>query len=121
LEVVYLTHPIPPGRHTPPRPLDLEAITAHLHALADTQSCPDCDTAVTPVIEDVAHLLSILAQLYDELASARLEAANLRAAIRAALGAATDAEPDPLAYLRWELPEPHQHTPAPGSGRGWCA
>ena len=121
MEVVYLTHPIPFERHTPPRPLDLEAITAHLHALADTQWCPRCDTAVTPVIEDVTNLLSILAQLYDELASARLEAANLRAAIHATLSAAADGEADPLAYLRWELPEPHEQTPAPDSGRGWCA
>jgi len=74
---------------------------------------------VTPVIADVTRLLSTLGRLYDELAGVRLEAANLRAAIGAALGAAADGEPDPLAYLRWELPE--HPTPSPDSGRGWCA
>ena len=39
------------------------------------------------------------------LAAARLESANRLAAIRAALGAAADNEPDPLAYLRDEIAE----------------
>lgn len=93
----------------PHPPITLEAITAHLTALAAAQLCPRCDTTVTSVIADITGLLSVLARLYDELAAVRLENANLRAAIGAALGAAQDGEPDPLDYLRWELP---------GTGRG---
>jgi len=89
----------------PHPPITLEEITQHLTTLADTQLCPRCDTTVVPVLADITSLLSILAQLYDELAAARLDNANLRAAINAALGAAQDGEPDPLDYLRWELPE----------------
>jgi len=97
--------------------INLEAITKHLSALAATQTCPRCDAAVAPVITDAAQLLTELARFYDQLTAARLEAANLRAAIHATLLAATDGEPDPLAYLRWELPEqltPHLADPARG-------
>jgi hypothetical protein len=96
-----------------PAPLDLEAITTHLTALADTEWCPRCDSAVISAIADITGLLAILAGLCEELAGARLGNANLRAAMQAALGAAADGEPDPLAYLRWELPEP-----SPDAGRG---
>jgi hypothetical protein len=46
-----------------------------------------------------------IASLKRQLASARLRAANFEAAIRAALGAAEDGEPDPLEYLRYEFPD----------------
>jgi hypothetical protein len=46
-----------------------------------------------------------ITRLAAELAAARLESANRLAAMRAALGAAADGEPDPLEYLRDELPE----------------
>lgn len=85
--------------------LDAEAISTHLSALAKAQSCPRCDTAVLAVLSDVAGLLAALARSSGELATVRLDNANLRAAIQAALGAAEDGEPDPLDYLRWELPE----------------
>ncbi len=94
-------------------PLDLEAITTHLIALAGTQRCPRCDTAVISAIADITGPLAILVRLCEELASARLGNANLRAAMQAALGAAADGEPDPLDYLRWELSEP-----PPDAGRG---
>jgi hypothetical protein len=45
-----------------------------------------------------------IASLKRQLAGARLRAANFEAAIRAALGAAEDGEPDPLEYLRYECP-----------------
>jgi hypothetical protein len=94
------------------------AILTHLHALTQAQSCPQCDTAIAPVITDVARLLATSAYLYDELANARLDGANLRAAIQAALCAAADGESDPLAYLRWELPEHGAQSPAgPAGGR----
>lgn len=83
------------------------AIGARLAELAGTMPCPCCGTAITAVIADAAALLGAVAQLYDELAAVRLEAANLRAAMQATLGAADDGEPDPLAFLRWELAE-HQ-------------
>lgn len=38
-----------------------------------------------------------------QLAAARLKAANLEAAMRAALSAHSDGESDPLAYLRDEI------------------
>jgi hypothetical protein len=68
-------------------------------------------------LRHVAQLISEIYQIYDALMAARLEAANLRAAILAALGADADGEPDPLAYLRDEFPElDHHNTP----DRGWC-
>jgi hypothetical protein len=73
---------------------------------------------VTAVLTDAARLLTILARLHDDLANTRLQNANLRAAMRAALSAATDGETDPLDYLRWELPE--RQTPSPGADMGWC-
>jgi hypothetical protein len=102
---VHLSPTVPPTRPMPHPSVNLEAITTHLTALAGTQLCPRCDTTVTAVIADITALLSILARLCDELAAARLDNANLRAAIGAALGAAEDGEPDPLDYLRWELPD----------------
>ena len=58
---------------------------------------------ITPA--QAAYLLSEITWLACELAAARLEAANRLAAIRAALAAAADGEPDPLAYLRDQLAE----------------
>ncbi|HEV2372844.1 MAG TPA: hypothetical protein VGS19_11810 [Streptosporangiaceae bacterium] len=83
----------------------LEEISTHLTALAGMNFCPQCGPAVTAVVSDVAALLSILAVLCDELARIRLENVDLRAAMRAALGAAADGGDNPLDYLRWELPE----------------
>jgi hypothetical protein len=101
----------------PPLPINLEAITQHLTTLAATQSCPRCDIATTTVITDAIGLLAALAQLRAQLARTRLDNANLRAAINAALGAAEDGESDPLDYLRWELPEHGDTSPDPGRGR----
>jgi len=89
--------------------LDLDAITAHLGTLAGTQCCGRCEAAVTAVLTDSRRLLRTLCQLTDELAAIRLDAANLRAAMQAALGAADAGEPDPLAFLRWELSEQSAH------------
>ena len=55
------------------------------------------------------------ARLNAELAAARLEGANLLAAIRAALAAHADGEHDPLYYLRDELDA--CQTPAQRHGR----
>lgn len=74
---------------------------------------PQHDTRHTPRPEltrngpaDTARLLSEITSLQSQLAAARLRAANLEAAIRAALGAHSDGEPDPLSYLRDEIGYP---------------
>lgn len=55
-------------------------------------------------IAEIAWLLAeITTSLHDQLTAARLRAANLEAAMRAALSADSDGEPDPLSYLRDEL------------------
>ncbi|MDQ1294093.1 MAG: hypothetical protein QG608_1976, partial [Actinomycetota bacterium] len=53
--------------------------------------------------EEITHLRRALTTL-------RRTYANLLAAVRATLAAAQDGEPDPLAYLRDELPD---HPPRP--------
>ena len=103
-----MTHAHTPECNKRP-PLDLKAITSRITALGVTRSCPHCATAVSAIITDLSRLLAELAALYDELTTARLESANLRAAMQAALGAADDGEPDPLAFLRWELAGPSGH------------
>jgi hypothetical protein len=54
-------------------------------------------------LADIARLLAEITSLHDKLAAARLRAANLEAAMRAALSAHDDGEPDPLSYLRDEI------------------
>lgn len=100
-----------PGRHLPHLHIDAEAINARLTVLARSRKCKKCKVPATQASADITNLLIQVTSLYPALIAARLEAANLRAAIQAALGAAEDGEPDPLAYLRDELPEP--------DGR-WC-
>jgi len=56
-------------------------------------------------------------RLHSALVAERLISANLRAAIRAALGADADGEPDPLAYLRDEIPD--NGSPDAPSEWGW--
>jgi hypothetical protein len=53
-----------------------------------------------------AVLLIEIASLQGQLSAARLRAANLEAAMRAALSAEQDGEPDPLSYLRDEITYP---------------
>jgi hypothetical protein len=85
--------------------VDTEAINARLDGLAHVRTCRTCQVPVTQAITDITNLLIQVTGLYPALSAARLDAANLRAAIYAALGAADDGEPDPLAFLRDELPE----------------
>jgi len=55
--------------------------------------------AVVPsLIDDLAQLVTEITRLHSALVRERLISANLRAAIRAALGAQSDGEPDPLAH-----------------------
>ena len=52
--------------------------------------------------EEITHLRHALTDL-------RLTYANLLAAARAAVAAEQDGEPDPIAYLRYELPDHPAH------------
>ena len=70
---------------------------------------------VAILIIDIKRLLEEVSRLHSALINERLISANLRAAIRAALGAEADGEPEPLAYLRDELPDAED----PGSEWGW--
>jgi outer membrane murein-binding lipoprotein Lpp len=62
----------------------------------------ELDDALT----DTATLIAQVAKLSADLKRARLDAANLRAAMRAALAAQADGETDPLWYLQDELNAP---------------
>jgi hypothetical protein len=63
-------------------------------------------------LADIGRLLAEIASLHSQLAAARLRAANLEAAIRAALSAHDEGETDPLSYLRDEAGD------YPGGARG---
>lgn len=70
-------------------------------------------------LADTASLAAEITRLSAELTAARLDRANALAAMRAALAADSDAEPNPLSYLRDEL-QAAQHAPQrrPGGSRG---
>lgn len=95
--------------------VDAGAVAARLDGLASAGICPRCAQVITPLTADTRALLIEVIRLEEELAGARLESANRLAAMRATLGADQDGETDPLAYLRWELPEKN---PSPETGRG---
>jgi hypothetical protein len=99
--------------------IDAEAIASRLEALASAGLCPRCEQAVTPVTADTVALLIEAARLWGALYLARLESANRLAAMRAALHADSDGEPDPLAYLRDAMPI-HDTWESPDAG-GWRA
>lgn len=54
-------------------------------------------------LNDLSALSDEVTRMSAELAGARLDRANLLAAVRAALAAHDEGEPDPLCYLRDEL------------------
>ncbi len=70
---------------------------------------------IQTALADAGDLAAEVARLSAELKAARLDRANLLAAMRAALAAERDGEPDPLAYLRDEL-ETAQNTPESRTG-----
>jgi hypothetical protein len=61
---------------------------------------------VDAALADLPAVLADLGRAQAELEAVRLDRANLLAAIRAALAADADGEPDPLDYLRDELDSP---------------
>jgi hypothetical protein len=58
---------------------------------------------ITTALADAGTLADEVARLSGELRAARLDRANLLAAMRATLAADSDEEADPLSYLRDEL------------------
>jgi hypothetical protein len=70
---------------------------------------------IAGALSDTAALSAEITRLSAELHDARLDRANLLAAMRAALAAHADGEPDPLSYLRDELDAPE--APATASRR----
>ncbi len=102
--------------HIPKLQIDLDEILGTIALeLAVVRICEQCQASVPSLINDLAQLVTEITRLHSALIRERLISANLRAAIRAALGAHDDGEPDPLAYLREELPADD----TPGEW-GWC-
>jgi hypothetical protein len=62
---------------------------------------------ISAALADAGGLAAEAGRLSAELRAARLDRANLLAAIRATLAAERDVEPDPLFYLRDELRAAH--------------
>jgi hypothetical protein len=84
--------------------IDLDEILGTIALeLARVRICGQCGASVPSLINDLADLVAELTRLAGELEQAWLDRANLRAAMRAALAAHADGEPDPLWYLRDEL------------------
>jgi hypothetical protein len=90
--------------HVPPLQIDLdESLGTLALELARVRICNQCQHSVPSLINDLARLVSEITRLHAALINERLISANLRAAIRAALGAHSDGETDPLSYLRDEI------------------
>ena len=88
----------------PPLQIDLDEVLGTIALeLARVRICDQCGASVPSLINDLAHLVAELTRLAGELDQARMDRANLRAAMRAALAAHAEGEPDPLWYLRDEL------------------
>jgi len=87
--------------------IDLDEILGTIALeLARVRICDQCQQSVPSLINDLADLVAELTRLAGELDQARLDRANLRAAMRAALAAHADGDPDPMWYLRDELDAP---------------
>jgi predicted DNA-binding ribbon-helix-helix protein len=100
-----MTNPHPHSR------IDLEQITARNHTArhmiagfcAEMPVLADFWRHLDTALADNLTLSTEVARLTAELAATRLDRANLLAAMRAAIGAHAEGEPDPLYYLRDEL------------------
>ena len=110
--------------NTNPSPdIDLQQIsTRNTHARHIVAGCAsalptlaDMWQELDDALSDTATLAAQVTRLSADLERTRLDAANLRAAMRATLAAYADGEPDPLWYLRDELNAPQ--TPAAASRR----
>ncbi len=94
-----------PVRHMPPPPETLKEISDLGREIASARYCPECDRLLTRAAADLARFATQVYELYAALLNARMRSANLEAAIRAALAAQSEGELNPLAYLRYELPD----------------
>jgi hypothetical protein len=94
------------ARRVPRLHINTEQILAHV-AAARNAECRDCDANAAALAGDIAALLAEISWLYRSLITARLKAANLEAAIRAAVGAREDGDYDPIGYLRDEITPDH--------------
>ena len=84
--------------------IDLDEILGTIALeLAIVRICTQCQASAPSLINDLARLVSEITRLHAALIDERLTSANLRAAIRAALGAESYGETDPLSYLRDEI------------------
>ena len=93
--------------HIPRLQIDLDEILGTIALeLARLRICDQCQTSAPSLINDLAHLVAEISRLSDELDRTRLDRANLLAAMRAALAAHAEGEPDPMWYLRDELGVP---------------
>jgi hypothetical protein len=98
--------------------IDLDEILGTIALeLARVQICGQCGASVPSLINDLAHLVAEITRIAGELDQVRLDAANLRAAMRAALAAHAEGEPDPLWYLRDELGAAESGAEAPWGPR----
>ena len=101
--------------HANPNPeIDLHQINARndqaRHIVAGcasaVQTLADMWQAVDDALSDAVLLSALVTRLSADLDRARLDQANLSAAMRATLAAHADGKPDPLWYLRDELDAP---------------
>ena len=91
-------------RHAPQLSIDLNGFLARLGGLANADVCESCRQETDSAAVDTMLLLLEASRLYKALLKERMRSADLEAAIRSALGAESDGESDPLAYLRDEYP-----------------
>lgn len=110
-----MTRSNPVRRRAPELDIDIEEINARISALTRIQVCADCEAVVTATVFDGASAVMQIGRMYLRLLSARRRAADFDAAIRAALGAERDGEPDPLGFLRDEY-DTHPDEPFAGWG-----
>lgn len=83
-----------------------------------TATLTDLWQHVTTALQDKPVLVAEIMRLRAEISRTRLGRSNLIAAMRAALHAEMDGEPDPLSYLRDELADqatPHIHGSSDGA------
>ena len=107
--------------NTNPRPdIDLQQIsTRNTHARHIVAGCASALPTLAGMwhelhdaLTDAATLAAQITRLSADLERTRLEAANLRAAMRATLAAYAEGEQDPLWYLRDELNAPQASSAA---------
>lgn len=91
--------------------VDREAIFAHLNAAYQRRT----PVTIWTALADIPVMLIEIGRLAQLLTRARWDFADLLAAARATLEAASDGEPDPLSYLRDQVAE---HRPWPPADDG---